>query len=72
MNGTYFDDLVARLGPEFECHAPDLPGHGSRVQDEPSLENCAKVAKDWVDRLDHPVLVGWSMGAAVAWIVGKD
>ncbi|WP_417250663.1 alpha/beta fold hydrolase [Celeribacter sp.] len=67
MSGAYFDDLASRLGPAFACHAPDLPGHGSRAQDEPSLENCAEVAKEWIDRLDRPVLVGWSMGAAVAW-----
>lgn len=67
MNGAFFDDVAARLGPEFGCHAPDLPGHGSRVQDEPSLDNCTTLAKGWVDRLDRPILIGWSMGAAVAW-----
>ncbi len=67
MNGSLFDDAARRLGPAFECHAPDLPGHGSRAGEEPSLDNCAAVARRWIERLDRPILVGWSMGAAVAW-----
>jgi len=67
MNGALFDDIAGRLGTDFDCHAPDLPGHGSRVAAEPSLDNCAAVARQWIERLDRPLLVGWSMGAAVAW-----
>ncbi|WP_170464587.1 alpha/beta fold hydrolase [Ruegeria arenilitoris] len=67
MNGAVFDDVKARLGPDFDCHAPDLPGHGCREKDEPSLARCVEVAGKIIDQLDHPILVGWSMGAAVAW-----
>lgn len=67
MNGAMFDDVARRLGPAFDCNAPDLPGHGARVEDEPSLDACAALAKCRIDRLDRPVLVGWSMGAAAAW-----
>jgi pimeloyl-[acyl-carrier protein] methyl ester esterase len=67
MNGALFDDIAGRLGTDFDCHAPDLPGHGSRAAAEPSLDNCAAVARQWIERLDRPLLVGWSMGAAVAW-----
>lgn len=67
MNGALFDDTAERLGAGYECHAPDLPGHGSRMADEPSLDACVALAKRWIERLDHPVLVGWSMGAGIAW-----
>ncbi len=67
MNGAIFDEVEARLGPDFDCHAPDLPGHGSLEKDEPSLARCIEVVGKIIYQLDHPILVGWSMGAAVAW-----
>lgn len=67
MSGAMFDDIAIRLGPEFDCHAPDLPAHGTRAHDEPSLKRCVEVLERVIDQLDRPVLVGWSMGAAVAW-----
>ncbi|MEE2945782.1 MAG: alpha/beta fold hydrolase [Pseudomonadota bacterium] len=67
MQGAVFNDLSRRLGPAFECHIPDLPGHGARCEDDASIDACVALAKDWIDRLDQPILVGWSMGAAVAW-----
>ncbi len=69
MRGAVFDDLIARLGPGFDCVAPDLPGHGAAVGQPATLEACADVVADhlahWRGR--KPVIVGWSMGAAVAW-----
>jgi pimeloyl-[acyl-carrier protein] methyl ester esterase len=67
MHGAMFDDVAARLGPGFDCHTPDLPGHGIRAEDTPSLDACAAMAKNYIDRLDRPILVGWSMGAGAAW-----
>lgn len=67
MTGGVFDDVIARLGPEYDCHAPDLPGHGTRSTDAPSLEQCTEVVRGLVAQLEDPILVGWSMGAAVAW-----
>ncbi|WP_422047937.1 alpha/beta fold hydrolase [Shimia sp.] len=66
MSGAVFDDVAARLGPDFTCHAPDLTGcgEGGGVT---SLEDCASVAERWTEQLDRPILVGWSMGAAAAW-----
>jgi pimeloyl-[acyl-carrier protein] methyl ester esterase len=66
MTGAAFNDIAARLGPDFDCHAPDLPGHGAN-KTQPSLDACAALTRDWVNRLDRPILVGWSMGAATAW-----
>ncbi|MCB4457587.1 alpha/beta fold hydrolase [Leisingera sp. McT4-56] len=67
MNGAVFDDMAQRLGTGFTCYAPDLPGHGNRLEDDASLDSCAALVKRWIDRLDRPILVGWSMGAGVAW-----
>ena len=67
MNGAVFDDTAQRLGADFTCYAPDLPGHGDNLADEASLDSCAAVAKQWIDHLDRPILAGWSMGAGAAW-----
>ena len=67
MNGAVFDDIASRLGSDFDCHAPDLPGHGARVDEAPSLDHCAAVAREEIALLDRPILIGWSMGAAAAW-----
>ncbi|UWQ49057.1 alpha/beta fold hydrolase [Leisingera caerulea] len=67
MNGAMFNDTAERLGPEFDCYAPDLPGHGGRLGDEASLDACAAVATQWIESLDRPILAGWSMGAGAAW-----
>ncbi|MCY0097014.1 alpha/beta fold hydrolase [Hoeflea ulvae] len=69
MRGSIFDDLIARLPAGFDCHAPDLPGHGEEAAVEPSLEAAAQMLADLLEAQDlrDVVLVGWSMGAAVAW-----
>jgi pimeloyl-[acyl-carrier protein] methyl ester esterase len=69
MRGAIFDGLVARLGPGFDCHAPDLPGHGAAAHLPPTLEACADTLATALGRWQgqRPLVVGWSMGAAVAW-----
>lgn len=67
MTGDVFADLAARLGPGFECHAPDLPGHGSNQTSRLGLDACCDLVDTLVHDLDRPVLVGWSMGAGAAW-----
>ena len=66
MRGAIFDDLVARL-PEFDCRAPDLPGHGAAAGRTPTLDACADVIEEALKGAQSPVLIGWSMGAAAAW-----
>lgn len=69
MRGSIFNDLVARLPAGFDCYAPDLPGHGERAMLEPSLNVAANTLASILKAQDlrDVVLVGWSMGAAVAW-----
>lgn len=66
MRGAVFADLVAQLGPRAQ--APDLPGHGDARAEEPSLAAAVEMLDARIARTGPDVLiVGWSMGAAVAW-----
>lgn len=67
MRGAIFDGLKTRLADAFTCHAPDLPGHGSLAGDPGGIDACVEVVAEQVQQLDRPLLVGWSMGATVAW-----
>jgi len=65
MAGDVFDPLIAAL-PGYDCLAPDLPGHGSEGY-APTIAGGAEMLRDLL-RGDRPsVVVGWSMGALVAW-----
>ena len=74
MQGAIFDDVATRMGPDFACLAPDLPGHGAARDLPPTLEAGARVVSDLIEAasLDGALLVGWSMGAAVAWTYLRD
>jgi len=67
MRGAVFDRLAKQLGRNVQ--APDLPGHGAATQGDVGLGGCV----DMLDTLvkgtgrDDVLLVGWSMGALVAW-----
>ena len=66
MRGAVFDDLAARLGPGVR--APDLPGHGARRGGAASLSAAVEMLEAEVERAGPgAILVGWSLGAAVAW-----
>jgi len=69
MRGAIFEDVIARLGPGFDCAAPDLPGHGAAAGLPATLDACAGMLASQLARWPgrRPLLVGWSMGAAVAW-----
>lgn len=69
-HGGFFRPQMEALGTSTRVLAPDLPGHGDSTQTGAlSIE----AAADALDRLlaaedlDDVVLVGWSMGALVAW-----
>lgn len=65
MRGATFDRIVARLEPEFRGLAPDLPGHGAAADLTPGLDASARMLGGLIS--EPVLLVGWSMGAAVAW-----
>lgn len=65
-----WDGFLAAVGDRFACLAPDLPGHGDSAA-QPGQWSVAGMAADVVDLvrakgLERPVLVGHSMGGAVA------
>lgn len=66
MRGAVFDDLRARL-PGFEVLTPDLPGHGALSHLTPSREAGAERVAEVLGEREEVILVGWSMGAGVAW-----
>lgn len=68
MRGDIFAGQLARLSGRALCLAPDLPGHGG-APGPATLNRMAEAVRDLIAAraLDRPVLVGWSMGAAVAW-----
>jgi pimeloyl-[acyl-carrier protein] methyl ester esterase len=74
MDGAIFADQCARLGERYACHAPTLPGHGPGAlvgEGALSIAAMADAVAHYiaVQRLHCPVLVGWSLGAMVAWAV---
>lgn len=68
MRGAVFEDLIARLSDAATCLAPDLAGHGTAAHLEPTLDAAAGQLAELVEISPAPpIVVGWSMGAAVAW-----
>lgn len=68
LAGDVFAPLMAAL-PGATCTAPDLPGHGASGY-APNLQGAGAMLADMLqtDTADGPVVVlGWSMGALVAW-----
>jgi pimeloyl-[acyl-carrier protein] methyl ester esterase len=74
MRGRVFDGVARLLSDRFDCHAPDLPGHGSQIGAPMLTMDAAAdsvVACLQAGGIEKPVLVGWSMGAMVAWNLAR-
>lgn len=69
MDGSVFDDQADRLGGRFRCVVPDLPGHGKSRHITANIPRSAEALRDLIEahKLDNAILVGWSMGALIAW-----
>ena len=68
-HGGFFAPQFEGLADDFHLLAPDLPGHGAAPKAGLTIEDTADAVHRLIaDRaLDRPLVVGWSMGAAVAW-----
>ncbi len=69
-HGGFFEPQMRALGEETLVLAPDLPGHGrSAGRIETSIEAGADALHALLsdEGLHDAVLLGWSMGALVAW-----
>jgi len=68
--GAQFIELSRALGPKFRVYRPDLPGHGRTPLDGfvPSFANYADVIVDFAlgQQLENPILIGHSLGGALA------
>lgn len=69
-NGAFFVEQESLAARGFRTIAPDLPGHGSKARPDPrlSIADLSAALAAYLDetRLHDVVLVGWSMGATVA------
>jgi pimeloyl-ACP methyl ester carboxylesterase len=73
IHGLTFDRstwevIIERLADRFTCVAVDLPGHGGSTGTQRSIADVALAIHDLLGGLDvgPPVVIGHSMGAAVA------
>ncbi len=73
MGGLSFAAQLALIDQGFEIIAPDLPGFGDSAASKvvPTIETMAQLMRELITDLDlsEVTLVGWSMGASVAWHV---
>ncbi len=67
MRGAVFDTLISHLPRGLRGLAPDLPGHGDTPPAWPMLDAAAASVHALVQDAPGAIVVGWSMGAAVAW-----
>lgn len=69
MDGTIFANQADRLAGEFRCVAPDLPGHGANRTDGLTIGDAAAELRALLEAEDlrDVILIGWSLGALVAW-----
>lgn len=64
MGGAAMAPLAAAL-PGFDCAMPDLPGHGGQAGH--SVDDAVALLDEMLVNSAPCVLVGWSLGALVAW-----
>jgi pimeloyl-ACP methyl ester carboxylesterase len=69
MTGDIFAPAFDRLADRFACLAPDLPGHGRTTGYPATVAGGAAMLGELLaaEALDGVTLVGWSLGALVAW-----
>ena len=71
VSGALFDQQIEGLAAQFRVVAPDLPGHGGSAAfgaDLPFAHLADAIARLVAElRLERLCVVGWSMGAMVAW-----
>ncbi len=75
MRGEFFEKQVADLSARFRLVVPDFRGHGdsSHLVDGQDLPTLVADVTELIVSLDlsQVILVGWSMGAMVAWGVAR-
>lgn len=76
MHGGYFDAQRRGLSEEFKVISYDMRAHGrsQSAGGQPTIEQLAADLAEIVGQLDlsDAILVGWSMGAMVAWRAMAD
>lgn len=66
LNSACWGPLREHL-PDLEIHAPDLPGHGTRLDEDFDMDSAvAVVTQAVIECAEPPLLVGHSLGGYVA------
>ncbi|WP_010289382.1 intracellular short-chain-length polyhydroxyalkanoate depolymerase [Kurthia massiliensis] len=69
-SSIYWDTLMEALDPKYTIYAVDLRGFGDSSYECPAerIEDYSHDVEEWLEILDlkHVIVVGWSMGGAVA------
>lgn len=66
MHGGVFAPLLPYLESHFTIHSVDLPGHGRSAAQKFELDETLTELAAYINSLDPVVLVGWSLGGAIA------
>jgi pimeloyl-ACP methyl ester carboxylesterase len=71
LTGAQWAVQVAALSDDYDCLAPDLPGHGSAAGETFTVEGAAERVADLIEREagGRAILVGLSLGGYVAMAV---
>ncbi|MEJ8567327.1 alpha/beta fold hydrolase [Elongatibacter sediminis] len=71
VSGALFEAQIDALAPRYRLIVPDLPGHGASgpFPKHAPFSLLADSLAALIDELElqHPLVVGWSLGALVAW-----
>jgi pimeloyl-[acyl-carrier protein] methyl ester esterase len=71
VDGSLFREQIKGLSKDFHVLAPDLPGHGrsEASASDLTIDTLAADMRELIElrALENLVLVGWSLGAMVAW-----
>lgn len=69
-SSVYWDTLTEALDPKYTIYAVDLRGFGDSSYERPAqrIEDYSHDVEEWLKILDvkHVIVIGWSMGGAVA------
>lgn len=74
-SGNVWEETVANFKENFSCYTLTMPGFaGVKPEDDPSFEKWEKAVADYIreNEMDQSILVGHSMGGALAMAIAAD
>lgn len=74
MRAEVFSGVIERLADDFDCHALNLPGHDIKEATfPPTIDGAADMVANYIvgNAMGSAIIVGWSLGAMVAWNLSR-